>query len=78
MSLIIKKNRLSVSIILFFVIFISIVQFKPGFLFNKDGSIRNFGLGKSNTSIIPIWLFGILVATLSYLLILYLSSFNII
>ena len=74
----IKKNRLSVSIILFLIIFITIVQFKPAFLFNKDGSIRNFGLGKSNTSIIPIWLFGILVAILSYLLVLYLTSFNII
>ena len=74
----IKKNRLSVSIILFLIIFITILQFKPAFLFNKDGSIRNFGLGKSNTSIIPIWLFGILIATLSYLLILYLTSFDII
>ena len=45
---------------------------------NKDGSIRSFGLGKSNTSIIPVWLFGILIAILSYLLILYLTSFTII
>ena len=74
----IKKNRLTVSIILFLIIFIIIIKLKPAFLFNKDGSIRNFGLGKSNTSIIPLWLFGILVAILSYLLILYLISFNII
>lgn len=78
MRTIIRKNRLSVSIILFLIIFITIVQFKPSFLFNNDGSIRSFGLGKSNTSIIPIWLFGILLAILSYLLILYLISFNII
>ena len=78
MRSIIRKNRLSVSIILFLIIFITIVQFKPAFLFNKDGSIRNFGLGKSNTSIIPIWLFGILIAILCYLLVLYLTSFNII
>ena len=78
MRSIIRKNRLSTSIILFLIIFITIVQFKPAFLFNKDGSIRSFGLGKSNTSIIPIWLFGILIAILSYLLVLYLTSFNII
>lgn len=78
MRSIIRKNRLSTSIILFLIIFITIVQLKPAFLFNKDGSIRSFGLGKSNTSIIPVWLFGILVAILSYLLILYLTSFNII
>ena len=78
MKSLIRKNRLSVSILLFLIIFITIVQLKPGILFNKDGSIRNFGLGKSNTSIIPVWLFGILIAVLSYLLILYLISFNII
>jgi hypothetical protein len=78
MRLNIKKNRLSVSIILFLIIFLIIVQFKPAFLFNRDGSIRKFGLGKSNTSIIPIWLLCILIAILSYLLILYLTSFNII
>jgi len=78
MRSIIRKNRLSASIILFLLVFITIVQFKPAFLFNKDGSIRSFGFGKSNTSIIPIWLFGILVAILSYLLVLYLTSFNII
>ena len=74
----IKKNRLSTSIVLFLIIFITIVQFRPAFLFNNDGSIRNFGLGKTNTSIIPAWLFGILIAILSYLLILYLTSFNMI
>lgn len=78
MRSIIKKNRLSVSIILFLIIFITIIQLKPAFAFNKDGSVRNFGLGKSNTSIIPVWFFAILTAILSYLLILYLISFNII
>lgn len=72
-----RKNRLSASIIIFLIVYISILQLKPSFLFNKDGSIRNFGLGKSNTSIIPAWLFGILVAVLSYLLVLYLTCFNI-
>ena len=78
MSAIIKKNRLSISIILFLFIFLIVTQIKPHFLYNKDGTIRQFGIGKNRTSIIPMWLFGILVAILSYLLILYLTSFNII
>lgn len=78
MSAIIKKNRLSISIILFLFIFLIVTQIKPHFLYNKDGAIRQFGIGKNRTSIIPMWLFGILVAILSYLLILYLTSFNII
>ena len=74
----IKKNRVASSIILFLIIFVITIQLKPGFLFKSDGSIRNFGLGKSNTSIIPVWLFSLLLAILSYLFILYISAFNLI
>lgn len=78
MQSIIKKNRLSASIILFLFLFIIINYIKPNFLYNKDGSIRQFGLGKNRTSIVPIWLFGIIIAILSYLLIMYLTCFNLI
>lgn len=78
MQSIIKKNRLSASIILFLFLFVIINYIKPNFLYNKDGSIRQFGLGKNRTSIVPIWLFGIIIAILSYLLIMYLTCFNLI
>ena len=43
---------------------------KPAFLFTKDGSIRHFGLGKRNSTIIPIWLFVIILAIMIYMMVL--------
>lgn len=55
------------SIILFVVLFLSIVFWKPPFLFKKDGSIREFGIGKRQTTVVPIWLVVLIIAFLSYL-----------
>ena len=71
----VRKNNISLSITLFILIFIIIIYLKPGFLFNNKGMIRNFGLGKTNCSIVPLWLFVILISILSYLLILYYVKF---
>tara|TARA_B100001059_G_C17691341_1_gene505116 strand:+ start:434 stop:580 length:147 start_codon:yes stop_codon:yes gene_type:complete len=43
---------------------------KPAFLFNKNGGVRHFGLGKRNSTIIPIWLFVIILAIMVYMSIL--------
>jgi hypothetical protein len=44
---------------------------KPEFLYNKNGSIREFGVGYKNKTILPVWLFSILLGILSYLFVLY-------
>ena len=67
----IKKNPTLVSIILFLVIFITIHIGKPGCLYNNDGSIRQFGIGYKNKTILPIWLLSIILGILSYLFVLY-------
>ena len=66
----IKKNSISAAIIVFLIIFIVFVYIKPNFLFNKRGALRVFGLGKSNSTILPIWLLVIISAIISYLFIL--------
>ena len=58
------------SIILFFFVFLFFIFLKPNFLYNKKGVFRNFGLGKKNSTIIPIWLFIIILSILSYVFIL--------
>ena len=68
----IKKHSISTAIIIFLVIFIIFAYLKPHFLYGKDNSLRTFGLGKSNSTILPIWLFVIILAIMSYLLVLYL------
>lgn len=67
----IRKNNISTSIIIFLILFIIFVNLKPNFLFNRKGALRNFGIGKSDTTILPIWLLVIIIAILSYLFVLY-------
>ena len=67
----IKKNASSSAILLFLVIFITIQIAKPSFIYNNDGSFRQFGLGWRKKTVIPIWLITIFVAILSYVSVLY-------
>ncbi len=66
-----KNNTINLSILLFISIFIIFIQIKPNFLYTRNGNLRTFGLGKSNCTILPIWLFVILISITSYLIILY-------
>jgi hypothetical protein len=68
---IIQKNVTSVSIILFIVIFSIIQLIKPLFLYNSNGSIREFGIGYKNKTILPIWLLSIVLGILCYLVVMY-------
>ena len=67
---IIRNNITSFSILLFVIIFAVIQIISPAFLYNEDGSIRQFGLGTKKRTVLPIWLFAIIVAILSYLFVL--------
>lgn len=67
----IRQNINSVSIILFLILFTVINYFKPGFLYNTDGSIREFGLGYKRKTIVPVWLLSLTLGIVSYLFVLY-------
>jgi hypothetical protein len=62
---------LTVSIFVFMILFGVIQYAKPSIFYNTDGSIRKFGVGYKNKTILPIWLFAIVLAILSYVGILY-------
>jgi len=68
---IIRKNITSISILIFVVIFALIQLINPSFLYNPDGSLREFGIGTKKKTVLPIWLFAIIVAILCYLSVLY-------
>lgn len=70
MSLFFQKYKLQVSIILFLILFFTVQYFKPPFLYDKDGSIKQFGLGYSKKTIFPVWLFSIYLGILVYVLVL--------
>ncbi len=74
----VRENAPLAAIILFLFIFGSIQMIKPLCFYNKDGSIRHFGVGYKNKTILPIWLLSIVLGILCYLSILfYVSSSKI-
>ena len=70
----VKNNITLVAVALFVLSFSLIMSFKPGFLFNKDGSIRKFGLGYKKKTVVPVWLVSIILGILAYYLVLYFVS----
>jgi hypothetical protein len=48
-----------------------ILVLKPAFLYNLDGSLREFGIGLRRKTVIPAWLLAIIVSLSSYFIVLY-------
>jgi len=67
----IRQNITLVAVILFVIIFGIIQMAKPACFYNSNGSIREFGVGYKNKTILPIWLFSLLLGILCYLAVLY-------
>lgn len=67
----IRQNIKYISIILFLVIFYVFVSAQPPFLFNVDGSVKQFGFGNTSKTILPIWLIAGVLGILSYMAVLY-------
>jgi len=67
----IKENITLLSIILFIFIFGLIQLMKPNCLYNRDGSIREFGIGYKNKTLLPIWLLSLVLGILCYLAIMF-------
>jgi hypothetical protein len=67
----IRRNLIYFSLIIFLASYYGINYYKPGFLYNKDGSLRQFGINSSRKTIVPVWLLSIMLAILSYVLVWY-------
>jgi hypothetical protein len=65
-----------VSIILFVFLFGTIQIIKPSWLYNKNGSVREFGIGFKNKTILPIWLLSIVLGILCYLGVMYFVEYS--
>lgn len=71
-----KNNNTLVSILIFLVIFTIVQMIRPKFLYKEDGTIRDFGVGYKNKTILPLWLFSIVLGILTYILVLYYSTYS--
>jgi len=70
-KIIVSKNKILTSIILFIILFISTIIIKPKILFNDNNTLREFGIGYKNKTILPLWLYSIILGIISYILVLY-------
>ena len=72
----IRENITLIAVILFVIIFGIIQMMKPACFYNRDGSIREFGIGYRNKTILPIWLLSLVLGILCYLAVLYYVNSN--
>jgi uncharacterized membrane protein YidH (DUF202 family) len=72
----VRENITLVAVILFIIIFGTIQMMKPACFYNRDGSIREFGIGYRNKTILPIWLLSLVLGILCYLVLLYYVNAN--
>jgi len=72
-----RNNITLVSIVIFLVVFGLIQMMKPSFLYNTDGSLRDFGVGYKNKTILPLWLFSIILGILTYICVLYYVRYSL-
>lgn len=69
--LFVRRNITSISIFIFLILFIAVQMTKPAFIYNKDGSLKLFGLGRKHKTVIPVWIVSLILAIFSYLFVLY-------
>lgn len=69
--LFVRNHINTFSIILFVILFAIVIYIKPSVVFKDNGTIREFGIGYKSKTILPIWLVSIILAFLSYLIVLY-------
>jgi len=71
-----RNNTTLVSVVIFLVVFGIFLMIKPSFLYNNDGSLREFGVGYKNKTILPLWLFSIVLGILTYVLVLSILNYS--
>jgi hypothetical protein len=73
----ISREALSVIAVFVFLILFGIINaFRPSIIYNKDLSFRRFGIGYKNKTVIPIWLFSIILAILVYVAVIYFFEYR--
>ena len=67
----IRRNIVIISIIIYLLIYYLCIKTKPGFLYMRDGSLRTFGLGYKNKTVVPGWVLAAFISILVYFSLMY-------
>lgn len=66
-----RTHITSISIVIFIILYCYLNYLKPAFLYNKNGTLREFGVGFKKKTVVPLWLITIFIAIISYFSVLY-------
>jgi hypothetical protein len=67
----VRRHITTVSIVVFRALFVLLQATKPSFLYDSDGAIREFGLGYSKSTVLPMWAITIVLAIAAYFVVMY-------
>ena len=70
----IRHNKISMAILIYIILFGLINCLKPAFMYNSDGSLKEFGVGFRKKTIIPVWLISIFLAIIAYFSVVYYTA----
>ena len=70
-----RKNKVGVAILLFMFIYGIFYALKPAFAYNEDGTLKPFGLGYTNKTVIPAWIVAIILGILCYYVVMVYFTF---
>ena len=68
-----QQNLPLFSIGLFALLYLLLYWYKPEQIYNANGSLKDFGVGYKNKTILPLWLAAIVLGIMSYFVVLYFS-----
>ena len=70
-----SKNKVAVAILIFIVFYGIFYVVKTAFAYNEDGTLKPFGLGYTNKTVIPAWIVAIILGILCYYLVMVYFTF---
>ena len=71
-----QTNVVLVAIILYIILYGVVILAQPSFLYKSDNTLRQFGVGYRNKTILPMWLFAFILGIISYVAVIYYLEFQ--
>jgi len=67
----IRRNIVAFAILVFVLAYIVVITYQPSFLYKEDGTLRSFGIGYRQKTVVPMWFVVIGMAIFSYVVVHY-------
>jgi hypothetical protein len=77
MEAIIRKQPRMTMVTIYLLLVAAFLYVRPGVAFGKDGQIRPFGTGQSDSTVFPLWWWVFVLAVVSYLLVVWFLGYSL-